>query len=120
MTDSTTHGRDPFRTDFHTLTLALTCIRDSRGLVARFKKGDREVATQLSRALTRCALGIGEANQRAGGNASLRFRQARGEANEALTALMVAEAMGLATREELLPLAKKLDKLVAYLGKLAR
>ncbi len=33
---------------------------------------------------------------------------------------MIAEAIGLATRDELMPLAMKLDKLVAYLGKLAR
>ena len=33
---------------------------------------------------------------------------------------MIAEAVGLATRDELMPIAQKLDRLVAYLGKLAR
>ncbi len=120
MSDQTTHERDPLRTRFHTLALALECAREARPLIARFKKGDKEVATQLHRALVRCALGIGEASKREGGNKALRFRTARGEANEALVALMIAEAVGLATRDELMPLAKKLDKLVAYLGKLAR
>ena len=120
MSDSTTPERDPLRTTFHTLTLALECLREAAPLIKRFKKSDREVATQLHRALVRCALGIGEANKREGGNKALRFRTARGEANEALVALMVAEAVGLATRDELMPIAQKLDRLVAYLGKLAR
>lgn len=120
MTKKSGQVRDPLSTSFRTLQLALDCTRDAQPLIKRFKRADREVATQLHRALVRTCLAIGEANQREGGNKSLRFRQARGEANEALVALMVAEAVGLATRDELLPLAIKLDKLVAYLVKLAR
>ncbi len=120
MSESTTHERDPLRTTFHTLALALECAREAAPLIKRFKRTNKEIASQLDRALIRACLGIGEANKREGGNKSLRFRTARGEANEALIALMVAEAIGLATRDELTPLAKKLDKLVAYLGKLAR
>ncbi len=84
MSDQTTPERDPLRTTFHTLALALECARDAKPLITRFKRGDKEVATQLHRALVRCALGIGEASKREGGNKALRFRTARGEAHEAL------------------------------------
>ena len=84
MSDRTTPERDPLRTTFHTLTLALECARDAKPLITRLRRTNKEIASQLERALIRACLGIGEANKREGGNKALRFRTARGEANEAL------------------------------------
>jgi len=58
--------------------------------------------------------------RREGGNRQVRFRQARGEANEALVALMVAEAAGVAQREHIEALAYELDLLIGCLVKLTR
>ena len=108
MTKRNTSPRDPLATNFRTLQRALAAVRLARPLLARLKGRNKEIASQLDRALVRCTLAIGEAMRREGGNRQVRFRQARGEAHEALVALMTAEAAGVAKREDLEELASEL------------
>jgi four helix bundle protein len=63
-------------------------------------------------------LHLGEGQKRDGGNQQLAFRRARGEANEALTAVRLAAAWGYIERAE--ALSEKLDHLVAVLVRLTR
>ncbi len=120
MTKRSTGRRDPLATNFRTLQRALNAVRLGQPLVTRLRARNKELATQLDRALTRCTLAIGEGMRREGGNKTLRYRQARGEAHEALVALMTAEAAGVAKREDLLELAHELDLLIGCLVRLTR
>ncbi len=99
---------------------ALAAVRLAQPLLSKLKVRNKELASQLDRALIRCTLAVGEGMRRDGGNKTLRYRQARGEAHEALVALMTAEAAGVAKREDLLELAHELDLLIGCLVRLTR
>ena len=120
MTKRNTGSRDPLATNFRTLQRALAAVRLAQPLLSKLKGRNKELATQLDRALIRCTLAIGEGMRRDGGNKTLRYRQARGEAHEALVALMTAEAAGVAKREDLEELANELDLLIGCLVRLTR
>ena len=103
------------RSSFLALEHALETVALARPFVARLRRHDKELFTQVQRALTRCVLALGEGAQRSGGNQQAAFRRARGEANEALTGVRLAIAWGYIEQEE--ELADKLDHLVAMLVK---
>ena len=106
------------RSTFLALEHALETVTLARPFVARLRRLDRELYTQVQRALTRCVLALGEGAQREGGNRQAAYRRARGEANEALAGVRLATAWGYIEQED--ALADKLDHLVAILVKLTR
>ena len=109
--------RPPSRS-FFVVDLALETVALARPFVDRLRRHDRELESQMRRALTRCVLALGEGQKREGGNQQLAYRRARGEANEALTALRLAAAWGYTDGSD--RLVDKLDHLVAVLVKLTR
>jgi four helix bundle protein len=107
----------PFRS-FFVVDLAVEAIEMARPFVDRLRRHDRELETQMRRALTRCGLALGEGQKREGGNQQAAYRRARGEANEALTAVRLAAAWGYMEGSN--ELIDKLDHLVAVLVRLTR
>jgi four helix bundle protein len=73
---------------------ALEVITLARPLVEAVGRRDRELGSQLRRALSSIALNIAEASGNQAGNARLRYESARGSLYEARTALRVAVAWG--------------------------
>jgi four helix bundle protein len=79
----------------HTLQL----IALTRPLVEAVARRDRDLASQLRRALSSIALNLSEGLATEAGNARLRFTTARGSLREAHTALRVAVAWGYVPAE---------------------
>ncbi len=73
---------------------ALAVVALARPLVEVVQRKDRDLASQLRRAISSIALNLAEGLASAGGNARLRFETARGSLNEAQTAIRVAVAWG--------------------------
>jgi four helix bundle protein len=73
---------------------ALEVIALARPLVEAVARRDRELGSQLRRALSSIALNIAEASGNQAGNARLRYESARGSLYEARAALRVAVAWG--------------------------
>ena len=105
---------------FFALELALETVALARPWVFKLRRHDRELFEQTRRALTRCVLGLGEGAKRDGGNRQMAFRRARGEANEALTAIRLAVVWGYLAEDEVVSLLAKLNHLVAVLVRLTR
>lgn len=114
-----THSRNP-RRPFLALELALETVALAKPYVERVRRHDREVHDQTKRALTRCVLALAEGSQREGGNRQLAYRRARGEANEALAAIRLAVVWGYLPEQDVIPLLRKMDHLVAMLVRLTR
>jgi four helix bundle protein len=76
------------------LDLSLAIISQARAPVAAVARRDRDLGSQLRRALSSVALNLAEGLGSAAGNARLRFESARGSLYEAQTALRVAVAWG--------------------------
>jgi four helix bundle protein len=87
------------RTHFHqdVLEHAVLVISLSRPLVEAIARRDRELASQLRRALSSVPLNLAEGFGTEAGNARLRFQTARGSLFEAQAALRVAVAWGYVT-----------------------
>ena len=73
---------------------AVQVIAEARPLVEAVARRDRELASQLRRALSSVALNLAEGLGTEGGNARLRFETARGSLYEARAGLRVALAWG--------------------------
>lgn len=117
---STTPRNPPFPSSFFALELALETVALARPWVLRLQRHDRELFEQTRRALTRCVLGLGEGAQREGGNRQVAYRRARGEANEALTAIRLAVVWGYLVEDDVTSLLAKMNHLVAVLVRLTR
>src|SRR6186997_2014727 len=72
----------------------------ARGLVESVARKDRELASQLRRALSSVALNLAEGLGTTAGNSRLRFETARGSLSEAQAALRVAVAWGSVSEED--------------------
>src|SRR5204862_7483684 len=79
---------------------ALQIIELSRPLVAAISRRDRDLASQLRRALSSVALNLAEGFGSARGNERLRFETARGSLCEAQAGVRVAVAWGYFSAEE--------------------
>jgi four helix bundle protein len=77
------------------LEFSLHVIRLVRPLVAIVSRRDRDLASQIRRAMSSVSLNIAEGFGTAAGNARLRFETARGSLYETRAALRVAVAWGL-------------------------
>ena len=73
---------------------SLGVIELSRPLVEAIQRKDRDLASQLRRALSSISLNLAEGFGNSSGNARLRFETALGSLNEAKTAVRVAVAWG--------------------------
>ena len=78
---------------------SLAVVELSRPLVEAVQRKDRDLASQLRRAISSICLNLAEGFGCAGGNARLRFQTALGSLNEAQTALRVAVAWGYFSQE---------------------
>jgi len=73
---------------------SLQVVALSRPLVEAVQRRDRDLASQLRRAISSISLNLAEGFGNAAGNSRLRFQSALGSLNEAETALRVAIAWG--------------------------
>ena len=94
----------------------LRLIRTLRPAVSQIAKRDRDLARQLTRALTSTALNIAEGERMPNGRGRTHFIIAMGSANESRSALEIAEAVEyvgelFAERDELDRIARTLRKL---------
>jgi len=73
---------------------ALSVVALARPLVESVQRKDRDLASQLRRAISSVVLNLAEGFGAAAGNSRLRFETARGSLNEAQTGIRVAVAWG--------------------------
>ena len=73
---------------------ALSVVEMARPLVETIQRKDRDLASQLRRAISSVVLNLAEGFGTAQGNSRLRFEPARGSLNEAQAGIRVAVAWG--------------------------
>ncbi len=98
----------------------ITIITGARPLVEAVGRKDRDLESQLRRALSSVALNLAEGFGCHAGNARLRFRTALGSLYEARAALRVAGAWGYLDGASANRVVAELDSLGARLFGLAR
>ena len=79
---------------FEAYEVALQLIRSLRGTIAAIARHDKDLASQLKRALASIALNLPEGLAREGGDRLHLWRCARGSVKESGGCLDVAEALG--------------------------
>jgi four helix bundle protein len=99
---------------------ALLVAKVARPLVEVISRKDRDLASQVRRAVSSIALNIAEAHGVASGNARLRFETARGSLYEAQAGIRVAIAWGYFTEACAGPALRALDELGVRLYGLVR
>jgi four helix bundle protein len=82
-----------------------------RPLAAAIGRRDRELATQVRRALSSVGLNVSEGFGSAAGNARLRFESARGSLYETQAGLRMAVAWGYLSAEQAAPALQAMDLL---------
>ena len=90
---------------------AIQVIGLARPLVETISRRDRDLGSQLRRALSSVALNVAEALGTTAGNSRLRLETARGSLKESLAAFRVAAAWGYVPEEALPPVLESLDAL---------
>ena len=98
----------------------LQLIEQARPLVEAMAKRDRDLASQVRRALSSVALNVGEAVGNTAGNSRLRFQSALGSLYEARAGLRVAVAWGYTSPAACAEVLAGSDRLGARLYGLAR
>jgi len=98
----------------------LHVIAQSRPLVEAIARRDRDLGSQVRRALSSVALSVSEGFGSAAGNARLRFEGARGSLYEAQAGLRVAAAWGYVSAEECAAVLGAIDRLGARVFGLSR
>jgi len=91
----------------------LHTIAGARPLVEAVARRDRDLASQIRRALSSVALNVAEGFGSAGGNARLRFESARASLYEAQAGLRVAIAWGYVRAEACAATLAALDRVGA-------
>jgi four helix bundle protein len=110
--------RTPLRQQL--LEQILHIIALSRPRVEAIGRRDRDLASQLRRALSSVALNLSEGFGTQAGNARLRFESAQGSLYEAQAALRVAVAWGFISEESSVTVLKAIDSLGARIFGLLR
>ncbi len=110
--------RTPLRQQL--LEQILHVIELTRPLAEAIGRRDRDLASQLRRALSSVALNLSEGFGTEAGNARLRFESAQGSLYEAQAALRVAVAWGFISEESLVAALKTADALGARIFGLLR
>jgi len=90
---------------------ALGVVELARPLVDAVQRRDRDLASQLRRAISSIALNLAEGFGCTGGSARARFETARGSLNEAKTGIQVAVAWGYVSRADAAPVVEALHAL---------
>ena len=108
----------PLRSEI--LEQVVSTIVGARSLVDAVQRKDRDLASQIRRALTSIGLNTAEAFGSTGGNGRLRFETARGSLYEAHAGLRIAIAWGFFTQHEAEPTLTALDRLGKRLYGLVR
>jgi four helix bundle protein len=99
---------------------AIEAIILARSLVEAVARKDRDLGSQLRRALSSVALNLAEASGSHAGNARLRYESARGSLYEARAGLRVAVAWGYVAAEGAREVLESLDALGGRVFGLAR
>jgi four helix bundle protein len=102
------------------LDSVLQLVQQARPLVDAVAKRDRDLASQVRRALNSVALNVAEALGNTGGNTRLRLQSALGSLYEARAGLQVARVWGYLPAEECAEVLAGSDRLGARLYGLAR
>ena len=92
----------------------------ARPLVEAIHRADRDLASQVRRALSSTGLNIAEAFGNDAGNARLRFRTARGSLYEAQAGIQIAIAWGHIAEEQAQATLELLDSLGARVYELSK
>ena len=95
-------------------------IAQARPLIDAVQRKDRDLASQIRRALSSIGLNTAEGFGSAAGNGRVRFETARGSLYEAQAALRIAIAWGYFTNEKAVPTLATLDRLGRRLYGLAK
>jgi four helix bundle protein len=98
----------------------LAIITAARPLLEDIHRRDRDLASQLKRAINSIGLNLAEGFGSQAGNARLRFLSAHGSLHEAQAALQLATAWGYLDPQRTAPVAAALDHLGARLYGLSR
>lgn len=96
---------------YEVLEHVLSVVTLSRPLVAAIQRKDRDLASQVRRALSSVGLNIAEGFGTASGNARLRFEAARGSLYEAQAGIRLAIAWDYFTQEQAVPVLRAIDDL---------
>ena len=102
------------------LEQVLSIIELARPLVEAITRRDRDLGSQVRRALSSTALNVAEGFGTQAGNARLRFETARGSLYEAQAALRVAAAWGFVEKHQAAVIVHALDRLGARVFGLSR
>src|SRR5262245_21560412 len=95
---------------FLAYTVALDAVRLLQPLIVAVRRGDADLADQLSRASASVPLNLAEGRARRGGDRTYHFRIARGSACESRAALDVAVARDLVAEAAARPAWLALDR----------
>ena len=79
---------------FQVLEISIDVIRELRTALDTIARKDRDLASQIRRALSSSPLNISEGSERIGRDQAHHYRIAAGSSKEARTGLRVAEAFG--------------------------
>jgi four helix bundle protein len=109
---------NPLRQQF--LDQVLHIIEQARPLVAAVARRDRDLGSQIRRALSSVGLNLSEGFGSAAGNARLRFESARGSLYEAQAGLRLAVAWGYVSAQACAPVLGAIDRLGARVFGLSR
>lgn len=120
--DTEAAPRGSMRTLTHqdVLDHAVQVITLARPVVEAVTRRDRELGSQLRRAMSSVALNIAEGFGTEAGNARLRFQTARGSLYEARVGILVAAAWGYISADEARPLLDLVNSLGGRVYGLAR
>ena len=102
------------------LEQVLHIIELVRPLAASISRRDRDLASQIRRALSSVALNVSEGFGATAGNARLRFESARGSLYETQAGLRVAVAWGYVQPQDVASALESLDLLGGRIFGLAR
>jgi len=99
---------------------ALAVVALSRSLVEAVQRRDRDLGSQLRRAISSIALNLSEGFGASGGNARIRFESALGSLNEAVTGVRIAQSWGYFPANAAVPLLQSMRELGARVSGLVR
>src|SRR2546423_2135699 len=105
---------------FIALEVAIDAVRCCTKIAERVAARNRSLADQMLRAAESCALNLGEGRRRVGRDRPHAFRIAAGSADEARTAIRIAEASGYVGADEVAAALAYLDRVLALTWPLTR
>ena len=104
---------------FDALDVGLEVVVSVRDVVSRLQRFDRDLASQLRRAVSSVALNVSEGSRRQGRDRLHLFRIAAGSADEARSALRLAQAWGHVDADMVRESLDLLDRELAMLYRLS-